>query len=104
MSAIKLGRNRFGDPHPAFLFDFFDDTEPLIFVPELLGIAPPANFEPTLFSDDELVSALFALNSQAAVGLQRVASRYLKSVCKDARVRVVLQGDAKRLQNPCPYF
>ncbi len=76
---------------------FYDPSEPLHFVPELLGIMPPDNFEVVLFSDDELVAALSALNSQAAVGPQRVASRYLKSVFNDARNRVVLLA----LMNMC---
>ncbi len=78
---------------------FYDPSEPLHFVPEMLGILPPENFEVMLFSDDELVAALSALNSQAAVGPQRVASRYLKSVFKDARTRVVLLA----LMNMCFY-
>ncbi len=69
---------------------FYDPLEPLRFDPATLGINPPTDFNLVLFSDDELVSALTALNSQAAVGPQLVASRYLKSVFKDERVRVVL--------------
>ncbi len=68
----------------------YDPSEPLHFVPELLGITPPADFELLLFTDDELVVALSALNAQAAVGPQRVASRYLKSVFNDPLTRVVL--------------
>jgi hypothetical protein len=78
---------------------FYDPSEPLHFIPELLGIFPPRDFEPNLFTDDELVSALTALNSQAAVGPQRVASRYLKSVFHDERTRVVLLA----LMNMCFY-
>ncbi len=78
---------------------FYDPSEPLYFTPELLGINPPVDFELVLFTDDELVSALLALNSQAAVGPQRVASRYLKSVFQDERTRVVLLA----LMNMCFY-
>ncbi len=76
---------------------FYDPSEPLHFIPELLGIMPPVNFELVLFSDDELVASLLALNSQAAVGPQRVASRDLKSVFNDPRNRVVLLA----LMNMC---
>jgi hypothetical protein len=76
---------------------FYDPSEPLYFIPEHLGISPPNDFELVLFSDQELVSALSALNSQAAVGPQRVASRYLKSVFHDERTRVVLLS----LMNMC---
>jgi hypothetical protein len=76
---------------------FFDPNEPLIFDPESLGIFPPDGFELTLFTDEELLNALSALNSQAAVGPQRVASRYLKSVFSDPRARVVLLA----LMNMC---
>ncbi len=69
---------------------FYDPSEPLYFDPGTLGIFPPPNFKLVLFTDDELVSALNALNSQAATGSQRVASRYIKSVFGDERVRVVL--------------
>jgi hypothetical protein len=78
---------------------FFDPNEPLHFVPEHLGIFPPADFDFVPFSDQELVAALSALNSQAAVGPQRVASRYLKSVFRDERTRVVLLA----LMNMCFY-
>jgi hypothetical protein len=76
---------------------FYDPSEPLYFVPETLGIHPPVNFEMTLFSDGELVRALNALNAQAATGPQRVASRYIKSVFSEARIRVVLLA----LMNMC---
>ncbi len=69
---------------------FFDASEPLYFDTATLGIFPPTSFELNLFTDVELVAALNALNSQAATGPQRVASRYIKSVFSDARVRVVL--------------
>ncbi len=76
---------------------FYDPNEPLYFDPETLGISPPIDFELNLFSDDELVSALNALNAQAATGPQRVASRYIKAVFVDARIRVVLLA----LMNMC---
>jgi hypothetical protein len=82
-----------------FLSIFYDPSKPLFFTPELLGINPPTDFELVLFSYQELVSALSALNSQAAVGPQHVASRYLKSVFHDERTRVVLLA----LMNMCFY-
>ncbi len=76
---------------------FFDANEPLYFDLGTLGISPPTDFEFILFTDDELVSALNALNAQAATGPQRVASRYIKAVFVDARIRVVLLA----LMNMC---
>jgi hypothetical protein len=78
---------------------FYDPNEPLFFDPTLLGIFPSDDFELALFLDDELLAALSALNSQAAVGPQRVASRYLKSVFIDPRTRVPLLA----LMNMCFY-
>jgi hypothetical protein len=76
---------------------FYDPNEPLVLHPAVLGIFPPVDFVLIPFSDEELVCALNALNSQAATGPQRVASRYIKSVFEDARVRVALLA----LMNMC---
>jgi hypothetical protein len=43
-----------------------------------------------MFTDEELVTALRDLNSQAAVGPQRVASKVIKSVFSRQRQRVPL--------------
>jgi hypothetical protein len=69
---------------------FYDASEPLFFYPSTLGIAAPLNFNPTLFSDDELVTALKLLNSQASVGPQRVTSRYLKHMFSNKKARIPL--------------
>ncbi len=69
---------------------FFDPNEPIFFDVSALGIFPPSNFELQPFTDSELVSALKALNAQAATGPQPVASRYLKSVFKSEKIKVVL--------------
>jgi hypothetical protein len=69
---------------------FYDPSEPLFFDLSALGVFPPSNFSTTPFTDAELVLALNDLNSQAATGPQKVASRYLKSVFKNAKTRVVL--------------
>jgi hypothetical protein len=76
---------------------FYDPSEPLYFHLDSLGIYPPSDFVFVPFTDEELVYALSALNSQAAVGPQRVASRYLKSVFNDQKIRVVLLA----LMNMC---
>ncbi len=69
---------------------FYDSSEPLFFDLNALGVFPPKNFTLHPFTDEELVLALNDLNSQAATGPQKVASRYLKSVFKSAKTRVVL--------------
>ncbi len=69
---------------------FYDPNEPLFFDLATLGITAPSDFEITLFSDDELVRALKLLNSQAATGPQRVASRYIKHVFQEAKARIPL--------------
>ncbi len=69
---------------------FYDPDEPLFFDLASLGIVPPQNFTPTMFTDQELVQALKALNSQAAVGPQRVASRYIKHVFQSEKARIPL--------------
>ncbi len=69
---------------------FYDPSEPLFFHPSTLGIAAPTNYSVPLFSDNELVKALKLLNSQAATGPQRVASRYLKHVFQNDQARVPL--------------
>jgi hypothetical protein len=43
-----------------------------------------------LFTDEELVTALQKLNSQAATGPQRIASRYLKQIFSNEQARVPL--------------
>ncbi len=69
---------------------FYDSNEPLSFEPSTLGIAAPPNFEFSPFSDDELTTALKRLNSQAATGPQRVASRYIKHVFQNEMARIPL--------------
>ncbi len=69
---------------------FFDPREPLFFDLPTLGIAAPQNFEFSPFTDGELVMALKRLNSQAATGPQRVASRYIKHVFQNEKARVPL--------------
>jgi hypothetical protein len=69
---------------------FFDRNEPLFFDLAALGIPTPINFEPIPFSDAELVRALSDLNAQAAVGPQRISSRYIKTVFSSPDSRVPL--------------
>ncbi len=76
---------------------FFDRDEPLFFDLATLGIPRPVDFLPTQFSDVELVAALKKLNSQAAVGPQRISSAYIKSTFSTPESRVPLL----QLMNRC---
>jgi hypothetical protein len=78
---------------------FFDANEPLFFDLPALGIPSPENFELVLFPDVELVQALKDLNSQAAIGPQRVASKVIKSVFSRQKQRAPLLV----LMNRCFY-
>ncbi len=69
---------------------FCDRSEPLYFSLPSLGIFPPSDFEFIPFSDFELTRALTQLNAQAAVGPQRISSRYLKTVFASQKARVCL--------------
>ncbi len=69
---------------------FYDRNEPLYFDLPALGIPRPIDFEAVPFTDAELVLALRELNAQAAVGPQRVASRYIKTVFSSQEARVPL--------------
>jgi hypothetical protein len=59
---------------------FYDRDEPILFDLPALGIPCPIDFSPQQFTDSELLVALKDLNAQAAVGPQRVSSKYIKQV------------------------
>jgi hypothetical protein len=69
---------------------FFDRNEPLLFDLQALGIPCPIDFYPNQFNDTELINALSDLNAQAAVGPQRISSKYIKDVFSKSDSRVPL--------------
>jgi hypothetical protein len=78
---------------------FFDRDEPILFDLPALGIPCPIDFCPQQFTDSELIDALNDLNAQAAVGPQRISSKYIKQVFASSSARVPLLY----LMNKCFY-
>ncbi len=69
---------------------FHDRSEPVFLDLSQLDIEPPQDYQPQLFTDEELLTALNRLNAKAATGPQRVASKYLKQIFSQATTRVPL--------------